>query len=401
MKESKIFSERNLTEIVHYVYCVIIDGKYYIGKRTGLLNDLHTGRYKTSSKLVHEKLQNGFHFTKIKILKVFSTEKEAFEYEEKYLTRVDARRNPKFLNQHNGGNGNYTLKQHTEKSKKKMSKTKKALFDKNTEEGRKNREKVSKSQKTRFDINTEEGRKNRENVSKKQKERYNPDTEEGRKQREIRSEKVKSQFDPNTEAGRKRREHQSNKRKEYFNPETERGRQNLEKRSQISKSIFDINTEQGKKLRENHSKKMKDYYNTEEGKRNKEKRSESAKARFDPNTEEGRKRREIYSKNIKKVAETKLKKRIEASILGELMFDEAFIRQNFLITDDKNNQRFLSSVYSKLSGYCDGSIVKQKREGKLSFLYGIKSIYISEEQENAKIKEIEAIIKSMNKKKNN
>ena len=389
MKESIIFTERNLTEIVHYVYCVIIDGKYYIGKRTGLLNDLHTGRYKTSSKLVHEKLQNGFHFTKIKILKVFSTEKEAFEYEEKYLTRVDARRNPKFLNQYNGGNGNYTCKGHTEKSKKKMSKKTKEYFNPETEEGRKNREKVSKSQKTRFDINTEEGRKNRENVSKIHKERFNPDTEEGRKQREIRSEKVKSQFDPNTEAGRKRREVQSNKRKEYFNPETERGRQNLEKRSQISKSIFDINTEQGKKLRENHSKKMKDYYNTEEGKRNKEKRSESAKARFDPNTEQGRKNREHFS-------EIRIQKRIEVSILGELIFDETFIKENFLIFDDKNNQRFLWSVYSKLTGYSESHIIVLKRKGQLSFLHGIRSISISEELENSKIREIETIIKSRN-----
>ena len=111
MKESKIFSEQNLTEIVHYVYRVSIDGKYYIGKRTGFLNDLETGRYKTSSNLVHEKLKNGAHFSKIKILQVFSTEKDALEFEKRILLRVNAKRNPKFLNQHNG-NGNYTLKQH-------------------------------------------------------------------------------------------------------------------------------------------------------------------------------------------------------------------------------------------------------------------------------------------------
>ena len=73
MKEFNIFSEQNLTEKVHYVYRVTIDGKYYIGKRTGLLNDLHTERYKTSSKLVHEKLKNGMTFSKIKIIQVFSS----------------------------------------------------------------------------------------------------------------------------------------------------------------------------------------------------------------------------------------------------------------------------------------------------------------------------------------
>ena len=390
MKESKIFSNQNFSEKAHYVYRVTIDDKYYIGKRTGCLNDLHTRRYKTSSKLVKEKLKNGAHFSKIKIIQVFSSSKEALEFESRILTRVNASANPKFLNQHNGS-GSYTCKGHTEKSKEKISKIKREQFDETTEEGRKQREKVSKSQKTRFDINTEEGRKNRENVSKKQKERYNPDTEEGRKQREIRSEKVKSQFDPNTEAGRKRREHQSNKRKEYFNPETESGRQNLEKRSQISKSIFDINTEQGKKLRENHSKKMKEYYNpdTEEGRRNKEKRSESAKAQFDPNTEQGRKNREHFS-------EIRIQKRIEVSILGELIFDETFIKENFLIFDDKNNLRFLWSVYSKLTGYSKSHITVLKRKGQLSFLHGIRSISITEELENSKIKEIETIIKSRN-----
>ena len=54
MKESEIFNERNLTEKVHYVYRVTIDEQYYIGKRTGRLDDLVTGRYRTSSKLVKE-----------------------------------------------------------------------------------------------------------------------------------------------------------------------------------------------------------------------------------------------------------------------------------------------------------------------------------------------------------
>ena len=119
MKESIIFTERNLTEKVHYVYRVTIDGKYYIGKRTGFLNDLETGRYKTSSNLVHEKLQNGHHFSKIKILQVFSSSKDALKYENKILTRVDAKRNSKFLNQTNGS-GDFTCKQHTEKTKAKM-----------------------------------------------------------------------------------------------------------------------------------------------------------------------------------------------------------------------------------------------------------------------------------------
>ena len=305
MQESKIFSRQNLTEKVHYVYRVTIDEKYYIGKRTGSLNDLHTGAYKTSSKLVQEKLQNGAHFSKIKIIQVFSSSKDALEFESRILTRVDAKRNSKFLNQSNGG-GDFTFKQHTEKTKEKM------------------------------------------------KERFNPETEEGRRRREDMSKTKKALFDKNTESGRRNRENRSEIKIEFYN------------------------TEQGRKRRKNHS--------------------EFMKKRFNPETEEGRKRLE-YMFNIRK-EQTKehLQNRKNSSILGELMFDEAFIRENFLITDDKNNQRFLWSVYSKLSGYCESNIVKEKRIGKLSFLYGIKSIKLSEELENAKIQEIKAIIKSRNEK---
>ena len=349
MKESKIFSRQNLTEKVHYVYRVTIDGKYYIGKRSGCLNDLETGRYKTSSNIIQEKLRNGVTFSKIKILQVFSTEKEALEFESRILTRVNASKNPKFLNQHNGG-GNYTLKQHTEKSKEKM----KERFNPETQEGRKRREDMSKTKKALYDINTEEGRKQREKMSKSQKTRFDINTEEGRKNREINSEKGKAQFDPNTEEGRKQRK---------------------------------IN-----------SKSKKEYYKTERGIKRREYMSKIHKERFNPDTEEGRKRLEHMFNIRKEQTKEHLQKRQNASILGELMFDEAFIKENFLIIDDKNNQRFLWSVYSKMSGYSESSIVKQKREGQLSFLHRIKSIKLSEKLENAKIKEIEAIIKSRNEK---
>ena len=288
MKEPKIFSRQNLTEKVHYVYRVTIDGKYYIGKRTGFLNDLVTGRYKTSSKLIWEKLQNGMTFSKIKILQVFSTAKDALEFEKRILMRVNAKANPKFLNQCNGKGSEFCLKQHSEKSKEKMSET--------------------------------------------TKERYDINTEEGRKQREI--------------------------------------------HSKIQRNSWDKNTEEGRIRRKNHSKTMKDHFNIE--------------------TEEGRQRRENHSKIIKEKAKEHLQNRKNSSILGDLMFDEDFLRENFLILDDKNNPRFLWSVYSKLSGYSRSNIVKEKRIGKLSFLYGIKSIKLSEELENSKIEEIKAVIKSRN-----
>lgn len=148
------------------------------------------------------------------------------------------------------------------------------------------------------------------------------------------------------------------------------------------KLINDINTEEGIKRRENHSEFMKEYYNpeTEQGIRNLEKAKERAKV--------------VNQKVAKTRVQNRKKKNV--SILGDLMFEEDFIRENFLITDNENNQRFLSSVYSKLTGYSKSHISREKRIGKLSFLYGISSISITEELENAKIKEIEAIIKSRN-----
>lgn len=392
MKESKIFSNQNLTEKVHYVYRVTIDEKYYIGKRSGFLNDLHTGAYTTSSKLVHEKLQNGHHFSKIKILRVFSTSEEALEFEKRILLRVNAKRNPKFLNQCNGNGSEFCLKQHTEETKKKMSKSHSKLWDENTERGRKNLENHRNLGLKQFDPNTESGQQNREDMSKIKIEYYK--TERGIKTRQNHSEFMTERFNPNTEYGRKRRENHSEKMKEHFNPETEEGRKRRENKSQSAQAQFDKNTEQGIKRRENHSEIMKKAFdpNTEEGKRNRENMSKSHKARYNPDTEEGRRNLEIHSEIMKKGAKTQLQKRKDTSILGELMFDEAFIRENFLIIDDKNNQRFLWSVYSKLTGYKKSSIIEQKREGKLNFLYGIESISITEELENSKIREIEAII---------
>ena len=215
-------------------------------------------------------------------------------------------------------------------------------------------------------------------MSKSRKEFYN--TEQGIKKKENHSEFMKERFNPETELGRKNLENVSKKSKERFNPETEEGRKRRENHSEKMKLLNDINTEEGRKRRENHSEFMKEYYNpeTEQGIRNLEKAKERAKV--------------VNQKSVK----TRVQNRKNSSILGELIFDEDFLRENFLILDDKNNPRFLHSVYAKLTGYSKSHISREKRIGKLSFLYGISSISITEELENAKIKEIEAIIKSRN-----
>ena len=355
MKESNIFSEKNLTEKVHYVYRVTIDEKYYIGKRSGLLNDLITGVYKTSSKIVQEKLKNGMTFSKIKIIQVFSSPEDALNFEKRILTRVNAKTNKKFLNQCNGNSSDFCLKQHSEKTKKKLSKIQKKRWDKDTEEGRKSREIRRDFSLKMFDINTEEGRKNREI----RRDFYNSDY--GKQLRKDHSCRIKAFFDINTEEGRKNRENHSKTMKEYFNPETELGQLHLQENRERQKEVYNINTE--------------------EGRRNREKAKERAKV------------------VTQKSAKTRIQKRKDNSILGELIFYEDFIRKNFLIIDNKNNQRFLWSVYSKLTGYSECMIRQLKQNGKISFLSGIKSIKLSEEEENAKIKEIEQLLKSRNNEK--
>ena len=383
MKESNIFSEKNLTEKVHYVYRVTIDEKYYIGKRSGLLNDLITGVYKTSSKIVQEKLKNGMTFSKIKIIQVFSSSEDALNFEKRILTRVNAKANQKFLNQCNGNSSDFCLKQHSEKTKKKLSKIQKKRWEKDTEEGRKNREIRRDLFLKMYDINTEEGRKNREirrNLSLKQ---FDINTEEGRRNRELDRISTNKQFDINTEQGRKNRENHRN----------------------LTLKQFDINTEEGRKNRENHSKTMKEYFNpeTELGQLHLQENRERQKEVYNINTEEGRRNREKAKERAKvvtqKSAKTRIQKRKDNSILGELIFDEDFIRKNFLIIDNKNNQRFLWSVYSKLTGYSECMTRQLKQNGKISFLSGIKSIKLSEEEENAKIKEIEQLLKSRNNEK--
>ena len=398
MKESKIFSENNLTEKVHYVYRVTIDEKYYIGKRSGFLNDLVTGAYKTSSKIVQEKLKNGLHFSKIKILQVFSSPKDALNFEKRILTRLNAKTNKKFLNQSNG-NKDFCLKQHTEKSKEKMSKIQKALYDINTEQGKKNREN------RRHFYNSDYGKQLRKAQSRKMKAFYDINTEEGRKNREIRKNLSLKQFDISTEEGRKMRELDRISTNKQFDINTEEGRKNRENHRNLTLKQFDINTEEGRKNRENHSKIMKEYFNpeTELGLLHLQENRERQKELYNINTEEGIRNREKAKERAKvttqKSAKTRVQNRKDASILGELMFDEDFLRKNFLITDDKNNLRFLWSVYSKLTGYSECFTRQQKQNGKISFLSGIKSIKLSEKDENAKIKEIEQLLKSRNNEK--
>lgn len=89
----------------HYVYRVTfetpINGKkYYIGKRSGELDDLLTGRYKTSSK-DKDLIENWDKPKRIKILKQFDTAQEALSYEAFLHKKFECALNPLFFNQSN------------------------------------------------------------------------------------------------------------------------------------------------------------------------------------------------------------------------------------------------------------------------------------------------------------
>lgn len=90
--------------MLHYVYRLTkinCNGvkKYYVGKRSGELDDLLTMKYKTSSKTVSQVFNTDEWL--VKIVKIFNTPQEAIRFESKYHWRVDASRNQKFYNESN------------------------------------------------------------------------------------------------------------------------------------------------------------------------------------------------------------------------------------------------------------------------------------------------------------
>lgn len=94
----------------HYVYRLTakepVNGKkYYVGKHSGLLDDLNECRYKTSSREVSSIFCKGAF--NVKIVKIFESSKEAVKFESKYHKKLDVARHPLFFN---NANQNYPLK---------------------------------------------------------------------------------------------------------------------------------------------------------------------------------------------------------------------------------------------------------------------------------------------------
>ena len=142
------------THTTHYIY-ILIDqyNKKYGGVRT-CEGTPEKDEYMGSSSLVNKAIENGNPFTK-HIIKTFDTRDEANEYEEAWLTRMNAGYNDEWYNQTNGSknfcsygntfseehkrkiseankgrtgpNKGKKGKKHTEEAKRKMSEAKKGI----------------------------------------------------------------------------------------------------------------------------------------------------------------------------------------------------------------------------------------------------------------------------------
>ncbi len=89
-----------------YVIEFTPNGLLYAGCRTAQNSNPITfmveGEYQTSSKVVHKLIEEfGLNSFRIRSIKIFETADQAYNYETRFLKKVDAANNPKFLNMHN------------------------------------------------------------------------------------------------------------------------------------------------------------------------------------------------------------------------------------------------------------------------------------------------------------
>ena len=127
-----------------YIIKHVPSQKYYVGckinSRANSADFMTEKGYQTTSRVIKEIIQkDGLDSFEIIKIKHFETPDEALAYEMRFLTRVNAAKNIKFYNRHNGGEnfvnkGGYTL---TESTKRKMRKPKsKETIEKQNQEKR-------------------------------------------------------------------------------------------------------------------------------------------------------------------------------------------------------------------------------------------------------------------------
>jgi hypothetical protein len=198
-----------------------LSGKYYAGCKINTSADssklLTINGYKTTSKVVKKIIkEDGLESFKILKIKHFEKSEDALKYETRFLKKVKAATNSKFLNLHNGGKnfvnkGGYKLKEST-KDKMKKPKSKNTIEKQNEEKrrrGKKVYEKmvssrratgkpwISNSQKEKLkNSNKAYWNENNRDIQKNRMIDYyknNPVSEETKK---IKSEKLKGEKNP-------------------------------------------------------------------------------------------------------------------------------------------------------------------------------------------------------------
>jgi len=163
--------------------------KYYAGCKINSLADssnLMTEKgYKTTSKIIKNIIKtDGLESFEILKIKHFNFADEALYYESKFLRKVNAAENPKFINLHNGGKnfvnkGGYKLSDST-KSKMKKPKSEITIEKQNKEKTSRPKEvyeKMVNTRKERYDTWNNEAQRNA--ISEANKKRWNE--EENRK----------------------------------------------------------------------------------------------------------------------------------------------------------------------------------------------------------------------------
>lgn len=97
-----------MTERIPYFYIIqdVRNSMYYVGSKFGRganpANFLTEGGYTTSSKIINAIIKEiGIDVFIVRRLKAFDTPEQAYQYETKFLKRVNAKSNKAFYNQHN------------------------------------------------------------------------------------------------------------------------------------------------------------------------------------------------------------------------------------------------------------------------------------------------------------
>ena len=107
-----------------YVITHIPTGKRYYGsryKKGCLPNDLWTNYFTSSQKIKLLIEQDGLKSFSCEVRKIFNSVVECRTWESRFLHKIDARSNPNWLNEHNGGSSFFNISSASDLTKQRMS----------------------------------------------------------------------------------------------------------------------------------------------------------------------------------------------------------------------------------------------------------------------------------------